>query len=164
MSDEFIICDNIDECLRELELNPYLAVAVSRKHAINCPTIAREKIFCFKKTENVHSIAISMLTRRGYYLLPKMNTLLRQLIENGLFTKWERDTTFIVQETDTWIKTNLNLEHFVGCFVFSFIGIATSIGTFVVEIFIHRLLKNRRNNRFLQLAEELIDGKRHYFA
>lgn len=157
------ICENINDCLATLAWDPYVAVAVSRKQVLNCLAISNEEIYCFEKIQNIRSIAISMVARHRYALLTKMNRLIQNAIESGLFLKWERDSILSNQkdESDNIRYNRVIWGHFGGTMIIITAGLTISAMVFAFELFVKRMRRVHRRSKFWKVAERLIDGHRY---
>lgn len=118
-----------------------LAVATSRLHAMSNTAITRDQLYCFSKTENIHSHGIKLFVRKDFHLLSKFNDLLRQVAESGLFGKWLREA----EARKTSVKAKqmeeardaaepLKVKHVQGAFGLLFLGCSVSIIVFIAEI------------------------------
>lgn len=163
MANSVHICENINDCLATLAWNRYVAVAVSRKHAENSPVISNKDIHCFDTTQNIRSIAISMLTRPRLGILDKLNQLLRYSMETGLFVKWERDSSSPVNKDDliTTEFKSLTWRHFGGDMIILSVGLFICGMVLGFELFVKRMRRAHRRSKFWKVTERLIDGHRY---
>lgn len=134
----FVTCLDLDQCLMNLKTNKKAAVAVSRHHADNNPVIGSTQMFCFPKKDNIYTYSVSMLTKKQYHLLGKIDALVRRISESGLLQKWELESSNSVVESvdaagphDNAIK--LKIEHVQGGFLLLGVGLAVAAVTFVLE-------------------------------
>lgn len=85
----FRLCKSIDACLGELNTKSKLAVALSRLHAMNSPSVDKSKIFCFSRDNNIYSFSVTMITTYDFPLLPQIDQVIRRLVEGGFITRWK---------------------------------------------------------------------------
>lgn len=161
----FYICPEIDQCLKHLYENEYLAVGVSRYHAQNNPHISRRKIFCLDRTQNILSYPVQLFMRKDYPFASEINKVIRRAVEGGLFTKWMRDT--VVQRKgdlqELPVKP-LQLEHISAAILAYILFTTFAYGAFVAEYTVHkRVHQKTTNHRFWKIADYLLDGDRHEF-
>lgn len=86
--ENFIFCDNIDDCLERLRYDEYFAVALSRLHALNNPVISRSELFCFPRENNIYSYLVVMPLKLHYELMVPMDKVIDNLMEFGLVDRW----------------------------------------------------------------------------
>lgn len=146
-----------------LAWNRYAAVAVMRKHAMNCPTVAKEDIFCFDRSQNIQDIGISMMVRPQFELLPKMNRMLRYSMESGLFAKWERESGGAIYGTGSNVfeYNRITWKHFVGALIHLCAGLMAGLIVFCLEKIIYRFARVFHHSKFWRVTERLIDGHRY---
>lgn len=158
--------------MQDLKWNDRLAVTVSRKHAMNCPTISKEMLYCFRYEENIHTITVAMLTPKGYFLLSDIDRILRYSMEGGLFNKWELDSTERIYSTKVKNNPNgfeyvpLQLEHSFGVFFLLAVGLGLSVIILIIELIIYHKAKQRKElgkrAGLWIYAEKFIDGQGEY--
>lgn len=146
-----------------LAWNRCSAVAVARRRAFNCPTVAKEAIYCFDKSQNIRNIGISLVTRPRFELLSEVNRLLRYLVESGLFAKWERDSSSTVYKdsSDAFEYNRITWKHFGGGMIYLCLGLFSGTMLFGMEIVIHRCARSHRRSKFWKVTDRLIDGRRY---
>lgn len=176
MIERYKLCANLDRCLLELEQNVRLAVAVSRKHAMNSLHIPQSKIFCFADDQNLYSYPIVMYLSSNQSLLSRVNSFIRMSLETGLYAKWSRDNERIGKKNEKREiddrnnrhqrrhkqRLQLTFEHiFVGLCVYV-IGINLALILFILELTIHRKAHRYRASKFWRLSNMFFDGKRYF--
>ncbi|XP_059611138.1 uncharacterized protein LOC132258050 [Phlebotomus argentipes] len=136
----FTICPDIDACLQRVRHDSELGVAVSRQHARNSPLIDESDMFCFHRAENIYSYSVSMLVKRDFHLLPKINDIIRTILESGLLYKWQKDSEVSkVQSTPTEggegsaTQIVLGISHVQGAFIVLGLGLVVSAVAFSTE-------------------------------
>lgn len=181
------LCADIDVCMQQLRAVDTLAVAVSRQHAMNAPTIAKADLFCFPKLNNVYSYSVSMLMRKNFHLLAKMNSIIRRVMEFGLIQKWERDgeveqlLKLKKQEMATALAASgrkqdddenvvvLTVGHIAGAMIIMAVGYALATFVFCMELLVmsrrcfFRRRRRRQRHRLWLLANAFLDAKRYFF-
>lgn len=149
----FEICYYTDECLKRLEYDEKLAVAVSRLHAENTPAISRSEMFCFPRSRNIYSYSIAMPIKLDYHMLPVINYNIRQLFEFGLTERWNKLSQSIAANEE--IKKILNqaasgkddqlvvltVPHIMGALLIMSFGHFLALSTFFIELWINRKIK-----------------------
>uniref|UniRef100_A0A1B0CXD1 Uncharacterized protein n=1 Tax=Lutzomyia longipalpis TaxID=7200 RepID=A0A1B0CXD1_LUTLO len=152
----FTICPDIDVCLEHVKRDSQLGVAVSRQHARNSPLIDENDMFCFSHAHNIYSYSVSMLAKRDYHLLPKINDIIRTILESGLLYKWQKDSEVSkVYVADASENAEggivLSLSHVQGAFIVLGFGLILSAVSFAVEwIIFLTIQKNRPGATFLK--------------
>lgn len=90
--EKFNVCQNLDECLRRLDSNRRLAVAISLEHARNSRLIPASEIFCFANSNAILVYSLQILVRKGFPYLKELNTFINAARVSGLIDKWLEDT------------------------------------------------------------------------
>uniref|UniRef100_A0A182J2K2 Putative ionotropic receptor ligand binding domain-containing protein n=1 Tax=Anopheles atroparvus TaxID=41427 RepID=A0A182J2K2_ANOAO len=145
------VCPRMDECLARLRTERLLAVAISRAHSSNSRLIGEAEMYCFPKTDNIYTYSVSMLAKKDFHLLPKMNDLIRRISESGLLGKWQKESEKIridadVEEDEVGAdgQTTLRLDHIEGAFLLGAVGLGLSLVAFVAELVYYRAKRNYR--------------------
>lgn len=159
------ICPDIDICLEHLKTNSELAVAVSHQHATNCQRISQRYIFCLSESEKIYSFTVSMLTRKRYERLPVIDKIIRRSLESGLFQKWQKDSEMkkLYRSKHELKAVRLNLEHIGGGVVALGFCFPLCLLTGCVEHLVYRKARLPNCSTFWKLADQFMDGDRHYF-
>lgn len=148
--------EQIDECLKELEFNLELAVAVNRRHIDS--SSRRDLVFCFESNQVTHSYPLAFIIRKDFPHLLQFNDLLVRLIETGLVSKWLRDYRY----REEYLPNQYTKVSFDGVFV---LFILMWMGVIMVGIFeqiVYRKCQNPFAHRYWRLMSKLIDDKRNY--
>lgn len=165
--DNFYVCPSIDECLDHLKHddNDDLAVGGSRQRILNSHSYSVSEIFCFNRNERIASFQPALLIRRDFAMRQRIDEIIQNAFEGGLFVKWDRDSQRRKKPLLPYSpKPILTLAEMAVLFVFFLIGgWILSISVFINEIVIKR--KNQQPNRirFWIFLEQMVDGERHYF-
>lgn len=149
-------CDQIDECLNDLEFNMELAVAVNRRYIDSSPS--RDFVFCFDSNEVNHNFPLAFLIRKDFRHLLQFNDLLEKLIEAGLVSKWLRD----YYHPEEFLANQYTTVSFDGIFV---LFMLVSLCTIIIGIFeqiVHRKCQRYNTHRYWKLMNKLINAKRYY--
>ncbi|KFB38749.1 hypothetical protein ZHAS_00006149 [Anopheles sinensis] len=135
------VCPRMDECLALLRTERLQAVAISRAHSSNSRSIGEAEMYCFPKTDNIYTYSVSMLAKKDFHLLPKVNDLIRRISESGLLGKWQKESEKIrIDEggEDDNVgadgQTILRLDHIEGAFLLGAVGLGLSLVAFVGEL------------------------------
>ena len=144
------VCENLEQCLLQIKENRYLAVAISREHAINTPSdISESDMFCFSKANNIYTFFVVMLVKKDYHLLPQINTIIRRMKEGGLTTKWIEDSEKkgTGRTTDTGEAKPLRIEHIWGMLLVLTVGLILALMVFFLEHLTHFLVYKKHSKR-----------------
>lgn len=142
------------------------AVAVSRQHADNNPSISTTDMYCFKKTDNIYTFSVSMLTKKDYHLLSKINDIIRTISESGLLSKWQRDSekkvipTVVHEGGEGGDAIKLKIKHVQGGFLVWFIGLVIAGIALGIEWIIFFLTKYIRQLPSLRHLMMMMISKR----
>lgn len=161
MLDKFIVCQNLDICLNQLDANRYLAVAVSLEHARYTQFISTSKIYCFENTETVMRYAVQILVNKDFRYLDNLNTFISRAKESGLILKWLNKNQRMYKERHEGYG-QINMESFK---ITSMLWLGISFVPFLiflVEIIVFRLAHKPNPTRICVLLEKLIDSERYF--
>lgn len=160
MRKNFELCTNTDECLKRLEYDEKLAVAVSRLHAENTPAISRSEMFCFPQSKNIYSYSVAMPIKLDYHILPVINYNIRQLFEFGLVERWNNlgqavaasleIKNFLSQAQDGRDSrlVVLTVPHIMGAILIMFFGHFVALIAFSIELIVNRMVQRRNCTTF----------------
>ncbi|XP_035780489.1 uncharacterized protein LOC118460354 [Anopheles albimanus] len=141
------VCPDMDVCLARIRTDRQLAIAISRAHSSNSRSVGEAEMYCFAKTENIYTYSVSMLAKKDFHLLPKINDLIRRISESGLLSKWQKESEKIriddEDESDDR-QTILRLDHIQGAFLLWAVGLVLSLVGFVAERLYHRARQRYR--------------------
>lgn len=155
MRNNFELCIYTDECLKRLEYDEKLAVAVSRLHAQNTPALSQSKMFCFPRSRNIYSYSIAMPIKLDFHMLPVINYNIRQLFEFGLTERWNKLSQSIA--TNIEIKKILNsasskkddrlvvltVAHIMGAILVMFFGHFIALAAFLIETLVDQRIQHK---------------------
>lgn len=157
----FIFCENIDVCLEKLRYDEYLAVAVSRLHAQNSPTISRTEMFCFTRANNVYSYSVAVPLSMDFQLIDAINAVIRSAMESGLINRWSK---FNIEPATRSLATDgkplenenativLTVDHIVGALLIMVFGYVLAIIVFLAERVVYwRVRQGTESKLFLYL-------------
>lgn len=160
MQQHYTLCNaNIDDCLKLLLNNEKLAVAVSRLHAENSPVVNKDQIFCFTRENNIYSFSIAMPMRIDFQLMPRINSIIRQLYEFGLVERWDKLSQAIATSAVA-IKLALaggsnesnlvvlTVGHIMGSLLILIVGHLIALCAFGIELLTDYLVRRGSCNRF----------------
>uniref|UniRef100_A0A182YGJ7 Putative ionotropic receptor ligand binding domain-containing protein n=1 Tax=Anopheles stephensi TaxID=30069 RepID=A0A182YGJ7_ANOST len=155
------VCRNLDECLGRLRSERTIAIAMSRAHSSNSRAIGEAELYCFPKAENIYTYSVSMLAKKDFHLLPKINELIRRISESGLLGKWQKESEKIRIDEDQEEggggaggggggersgegQTILRLDHIEGAFYLGAAGLILALIAFIGELFYYRAKRRYR--------------------
>lgn len=157
----FITCLDLEKCLLYIKNDKKVAIAVSRHHADNNEVIPRSQMYCFAKKDNIYTYSVSMLTKKQYHLLDKVNSIVRTISESGLLHKWESESSNAAEEESSADANSegphgnaikLKIEHVQAGFLL--LGIGSILGAIILllEIAFHKFkmknCKKKENKNF----------------
>lgn len=154
--ENFVICDYIDECLKRLDYDLKLAVAVSRSHAQNTPVVSRSNMYCFSRSNNIYSYSIAMPIKLDYHMQPVINYNIRQLFEFGLTERWNKISQEISANEEikkTFQKAAsgadsqlvvLTVAHIMGAILIMSFGHFVAIFAFLLELSVSRQIRKKK--------------------
>lgn len=161
--EKFKSCENLNTCLKQLEGNPKLAVAISREHALNNHLISASQLYCFEKSEIIHSYHLKFLLNKEFLYKTQLDRFIQMASANGLIEKWysKRRIKASQKYTERSIGV-LTMENAQKLFLEWLSFLLSTIVVLLLEIFIHNRVKNSRL-KIWKLIEMLIDPYRHFW-
>lgn len=161
------VCKDLDTCLAQIKTTEKIAVAISRHHSSNSPTISDSEMFCFNREENIYTYSVSMLAKKQYHLLEKINYLLRTISESGLLLRWAQQSESNNVQSENNAPSGghgggpvvkLKLEHVQGGFLLLTIGLVLALISFIGEHLFYHLSKRLILNTKWQGIIQQIDA------
>lgn len=105
-----------------------------------------------------------LLMNRKFGLKRRVDEIIRNAFEGGLFVKWNRDSQRKKEHLIPFEpKPQLTLTEYGFFLIMCGIGWFCSILAFLVELFIQRKLKQNSKSRFWIFSQRLVDSRRYYF-
>lgn len=163
---KFIVCKNLDICLSSIEQNSKLAVAISRKHALNSHSISSIKISCFEDSEIIYEYPLKFLTTKNFSYLNELNKFILMASSSGFINKWIKDqqiSTYFHSESQEKYYNQITIEHFYGCLIILGCILIGIILILTLEIFIHKQTRKPNSSKYWKIIEMFIDPKRHFW-
>lgn len=157
------MCENLDSCLEQLRHsdNYDLAVGGSRQRILNSQFYSASEIFCFD--EKIASFQPTLLMSKGFEFKSKVNQMILNAFEGGLFVKWDRTIQTKQHELKFELVGALSILHYLPVLAF-----VLAAGTFLALLsFLSERMTFQKTNQqsvspFWKLSERFFDGKRHY--
>lgn len=167
-SNNFVICDNMNECIEELlrDENHRSAIGGSRRNIFKSPSYSPQTVYCFDRLENIASYPIALYMQRGHYLKEKVNNIILKLHEVGFFEKWNID--IVGRPTSKYAMRDysplqLKVENIMAVVLFVLCaGTMISTSTFLSEKFIFSKMKQKKQCKIFIYLDRFVDGQRHY--
>lgn len=143
--------------------NYRLAVGGSRQRILNSCSYSPNEIFCFGRDESIASYHPAFLIRKNFALNSKIDKIIQNAFESGLFVKWDWDNQ---RKKERLIQfeppDELTIQHFLGSFVFLVSGGAVlATITLLSERLSFRKIQNPNCSRVWIYLEHIFDGQRH---
>lgn len=130
---------SIDDCLSHLQYDLRLAVAISKAHSQNSPSMQPTEMFCF---HTITSYPVVMAVRKDFAALPNINSIVQHVFEAGLIQKWERDgQLYSHRKREDYGNIRLSVEHLSSGTLTLMVGFSLAILSFIGEILIFKYFK-----------------------
>lgn len=166
-SKPFHVCNNVDNCLKYLnDKNEFdWAICASRQNILNSPFYLPSKYVCFDQSAHIKSYFVSLMMRNDFKMKIKINKIIRNLFEAGIFVKWQRDNQIRSKyEIPFLSEFNITLDDYGIFFLIYFGGFFTaSILVFCLENVILWKMRQRKINRIWFYLDRIVDAERYYF-
>lgn len=166
MVDNFFICNNIDTCLQHLKRpeNYRMAVGDSRLHLLSSPSYSPSELYCFDESESIFTYQVSLLLKNGSELEAKINRIIRNLFESGIFIKWSKEyqRNQQIDESDDTPRI-LTITHLLMPLIFV-MGtlIPLSLIVFSLELVTFGKMSRGEKSRIWFYLEQMCNPDRHY--
>lgn len=172
--ENFVFCDNIDDCMAQLRDDEYLAVGLSRLHAETNPVVSRLERYCFDRENNVYTYSVAMPLKLSFELIGPINAVIKNLMEFGLIDKWKKsnegpsfETMLAIaavkqqQEENTGDGTVvLTMYHIVGALIFMGSGYILALAAFLTEKVVHHKVEQRTKSRIILFLHKMLRPNR----
>lgn len=148
--------------MQRLKTDDRLAVATSRLHMKTLPI--EEDIYCFDRIENIYDYSSAFMIRRNFSRKSKFNRVFDHILASGLIPKWDKDlqrrpnATMVVP-----VERVYSLDDFGPVVMYLLLIVLAGIAAFCAETIIYYRSHSVNTNRFWNLMEKWICGKRYYF-
>lgn len=163
--DGFKICKEPDVCLNKLVQNDALAVAVSHEYIRHNLANLTDKIYCFDKSESLHSYGLTFLMRRNFVFSKQLNLFIRASITGGLMEKWRHDNYIRSRRKQKEkVLNQLIMAHSYGMLMIALALTVLAVSFLILEIIVHIRARKRSNNGLWIKIERLIDPNRHFMV
>lgn len=159
------ICDDLFQCINQVQFNSRLAVAISHDHARRIRKLSPFQFYCFETPEIIHSYALTFYVRATFPYINELNGFIEALSENGFSEKWRADNgvpyAFRSERQDS-DDTIITLEKMIGLLCFTLTLQVLVILVFFSEILIYRSARKANSHRFWKIAEKSINPVRYF--
>lgn len=136
----------------------------SRQHILNSPSYSPSKVFCFDRDEGIAGYQPVLLMRKDFPLRKRIDEIIRNAFESGLFEKWDQDSSIKARQDPFEAGTALTLEQYAVFLVIVYIiGCILSTLSLIAEFIVERNVGQDRRFRIWIYLQYLFDGKRHYW-
>ena len=159
---KFIITNETDEYLEQLDWNYKLAVASSMERAQYFKSKRHFDVYSFTHPNQIHVYALKFLMRPNFPFANELNKFIEHATDGGLINKWRtkyqshfkpkyQDETFFFK-IENYLLIMVIFAHLI--FLANFI--------FVLERIVFKRVQMRRWRRFWRFVEMMIDPDRHF--
>lgn len=149
----------MDTCLRQLDDNRELAVAVSREHALNNHFISSSQLYCFEKSEIIYNYHLKFLMHKEFPFKTELNRFIEMASANGLIAKWYSNSRIKAPQKYTKREYDITM---IDELQYWFYLVIPTILVFLLEIFIYNRVKNSQLIMW-RVIEMFIDPYRHFW-
>lgn len=155
-------------CLQRLNNDDYIDLAVggSRQHILNSRSFSPLNMYCFDQSEHIIGYQPVLLMRKHSPLRSKIDDIICNAFEGGLFVKWNRDNQRKKKKHEHRHKSPDKLtlkEYAFGIVLILGIGSTVSTLTFCVELIIKWQMKLRPRMPWT-MYEACVDGHRYMWS
>lgn len=129
--ERFKTCGNLNECLRQLNHNSKLAVAISREHVRIKHFLPHH--YCFKNVEIIHDYALKFLIQKDFPYVKELNRFIATASASGLIEKWHKGKNLRYTDVEHEHIANLKMS-----FMFIFMIMSVSFLMLCLERLVHK--------------------------
>lgn len=160
MLDKFKICQDMDLCLRQLNQNSKLAVAISREYTHNNRLNSDQTFYCFE-SDIIFEYSLEFQIRKNFPYLAELNKFIEIACAGGLIEKW-RSNHYIRGYKQEEKNVPFSLEEMSGfLLIFPLIVVIIFITLFLERI-TYRKVRTPNTSRFWLIVEKIIDPERDF--
>lgn len=147
------------------EDNYDVAVGGSRQRILNSHSYTPNEIFCFDRDQSIASYHPALLMRKNFPMKSRINQIIRDAFESGLFVKWNLDSQRKKERVISYEQPpQLSLEQCSFALVIVLcIGLILSIVAFFAELIVKWQVQKRPHFPWSYL-EYIFCGHRHCFT
>lgn len=150
--------------MRDLLESDRSAVAVSSHYSrVNFDV---RKVYCFEDPPKIRSNSVLLKMRDTGLNRTEWNNLIQRIFESGLITKWANSAIASAKTckgNDPTKEGIVTSDQSMGMFVFMACGYILAAIAAILEQIIHYKVKQENHHRYWDLADKLIDARRHMF-
>lgn len=160
------MCNNTNTCLEYLKEyeNHNAAVGDSFSHISTSSHYSPEEIYCFDERESLITYQVSIFLEKSSEIVRKINGIIRNSFESGLFSKWKRDTLKFKQSIEETPPIQMTLENLLMPVIFILgIGIPISVAVFLLEHLVSRKMKQKIKSGIWFFLDNICNPDRLYF-
>lgn len=161
------MCKSINNCLEHLEHddNYDMAVGGSRQYILNSRFHSPWKMFCFNSDQSIVNFQPRLMMRVDILLQSKIDRIIQNAFESGLFTKWNRDSQRKKEHVfPIGPPLTLNLEQYSFALITVYgSGVIISILALCFEFIIQWNMMRPHRWWIWMYLQQFFDGQRHYF-
>lgn len=155
-------CKDITRCLDRVQQDTRIAVMISR---LFMESSNYSDIYCFDRTQTLHTHSNVFMIRSDLMIFNEFVDILERIITSGLIPKWMKDRRITGPRMDDNAPSEpFLLRNALGSFFICSGFFVCALLAAIAEQIIFRQYSRNPSSRFWQIADKLIDGKRHYFV
>lgn len=139
-----------------------MAVAISREHAYNNPSIPASHIYCFKNSQIIYDYALHFFVRKNFTHLDNLNEFILMASATGLIDRWrsvkKEQTRTQSSEEPIGITSDVFLH---GTLIFSSLYILFPM-TLLIEKLVYTRVHMQNSSKVWKFLEMVINSERYF--
>lgn len=142
-----------------------MAVGGSRQRILNSRSYSPYKIFCFDPNERIVGYQPVLFMQKNFPLKSKVDEVIRNTFEGGLFQKWDRDSQRkkeLLRPYEPKLELSMREYSFLFYVIFN-VGVLLSTLSLICEIITYRKINQSARLSVWKYLGHFFDGNRHYF-
>lgn len=152
------LCNDIDDCLDQLNWRDDMAVAVPYERIQSSKLLSGSHIFCFNKNDAIYRYDLKFLIRKDFPFFNELNEFIEVSSQAGLINKWLKMNEKQPKYID---KKNINGKATGSWFVVTGMMLVATL-TFFAERLIYKKLERPNPSTVWIIGELAIDPERHF--
>lgn len=159
----FKVCDELDDCLIEMNRHYSLAIVMSREYFHYNQLSRTLPIFCYENSDIIYDYSIKLLVSKKFMLLRELNEFMRMASEGGLIEKWRRSSRIRFSSKHNILNFKpIQMAQFSGLLIIYCVPVFLLVLLLIIENIGHKKVNQPNSSRIWILIEKLIDSERYF--
>lgn len=147
--EKFKVCDEIDFCLEQLQIDDHLAVAVSREYALHTRRLGKSSYYCFENLNIIYNYGLKIWMKKDFQFANELNQFVEHAVEAGLINKWlSNNEARLMYFPRGEVYKPVTLAHLTGGLLCLACVLTSAICTFIAEQLVCKKIQRGNASKF----------------